>query len=167
MLSVKVLDMEILRVCLFCGFIVYYLIVEVVSSYSCDYSECSSVDDMISCVDVTAPRFKYRATATMLYMDIVQVVNLKDIFRKLPNLRFLTLMNMKYFKCNLLLDLSRDTYLKTNMCQSYSTATDSVRQQYLTALFRGTEINDRINKISSHTQRNYQVDIKSIKKFQI
>ena len=167
MLSVEVLDMEILRVCLFYGFIVYYLIMELVSSYSCDYSECSCVDDMISCVDVTAPRIKYRATATMLYMDIVQVVNLKDIFRKLPNLRFLTLMNMKYFNCNWLLDLSRHTYLKTNMCQSYSTATDSVRQQYSTVLFRGTEINDRINKISSHTQTNYQVDIKSTKKFQI
>ena len=159
--------MEIIRLCFLCCFIVYYLNVELVSSYSCDYSYCSCLDDMITSVDVTAPQFKYRATVTMLYMDNVQIVYLKNIIRKLPNLRFLTLMNMKYFNCDWLQDVSKDIYLKTNMCQSYSTATSIESQQYSTSLFSAMKFNDRNVKISSHTQTSYQLVNKSTKKFQI
>ena len=140
-LSVDFLDMEILRLCFFCCFIFYYLNLEIVSSYSCDYSECSCVDDMITCVDVTAPRFKYRAKIFTRYS------------------RYLTSMKMQYFNCKWLQDLSRDTYLRTNMCQSYSTANDNVSLKNLTTLQIGTKINKINVKIS--TQTSYQINNKA------
>ena len=67
------------------------------SGCSCDYAACTYVEDMITCVDLMVPRFKYRPTVSILYMENIQVLNLKDIIKKLPNLRYLTLMNMNYF----------------------------------------------------------------------
>ena len=98
----------------------------------------------------------------MLYMDNVQVLNLKDVIRKLPNLRFLTLMNMKYFNCKWLQDVSQDTYLKTNMCQSYSTANESASVQYSTAILSGMKIDD-IN-VGISTQTSYQINNKATRK---
>ena len=60
-----------------------------VLGYSCDYEECSCVDDMVACVDVSAPRFKFRATVRILYMENVRLLNLKDIVKNFPNLRYL------------------------------------------------------------------------------
>ena len=89
---------------------------EIVNGYSCDYAECTCMEDMITCVGVAAPRFKYRATVTMLYMDNVQVVNLIDILKNLPNLKYLSLVNMKYFNCKWMKEVPRDVYVRTNMC---------------------------------------------------
>ena len=76
---------------------------------------------MITCVGVAAPRFKYRATVTMLYMDNVQVVNLIDILKNLPNLKYLSLVNMKYFNCKWMKEVPRDVYVRTNMCLKLTT----------------------------------------------
>ena len=86
------------------------------SGFNCDYAKCTCMGDMITCVGVTAPRFKYRATVTMLYMDNVQIVNLLDIIKNLPNLRYLSLINMKYFNCKWLKELPKHLYVRTNMC---------------------------------------------------
>ena len=127
--------------------------------YSCDYSECSCLDDMITCVDVTAPRFKYRATVTMLYMENVQIVDLREIIRKLPNLKFLTLMNMKYFDCNWLQLLSEDVRLRTNMCQSYTKADENDSKKY------SKLVTDDIN-LPTSSETRYPVDnISSQKNF--
>ena len=72
--------MEIIRICFFFKFLFYFFLnLEKVLGYSCDYGECSCVDYMITCVDVTAPHFKFRATVSMLYMDNVQIINLVDV----------------------------------------------------------------------------------------
>ena len=93
---------------------------KIVSGFSCDYAECTCMDDMITCVGVTAPRFKYRATVTMLCMDAVQVVNLLDVIKNLPNLKYLSLMNMKYFNCKWLKEINKDLNVRTNMCLNSS-----------------------------------------------
>ena len=75
----------------------------------------------------------------MLYMDNVQIINLMDILKKMPNLKYLTLMNMQYFNSDWVKDLPKHIYLKTNMCpknsptkqipiQEFSTASDSLPQ---------------------------------------
>ena len=89
-----------------------------VLGYSCDYDECSCVDDMVTCVDVSAPRFNFRATVRILYMEKVQLLNLKDILKNFPNLRYLTLMNMEYFNCKWLENLPEHIHLRSNMCYS-------------------------------------------------
>ena len=94
---------------------------KIVTGLSCDYAECTFMDDMITCVGVTAPRFKYRATVTMLYMDSVEVVTLLDVIKKLPNLKYLSLMNMKYFNCKWLKEIHKDVNVRTNMCLNSST----------------------------------------------
>ena len=116
---------------------------EEVLGHSCDYGECSCVDDMVTCVDVTGPRFKFRATVTMLYMDNVQIINLVDILKKLPNLRYLTLMNMAYFDCEWIKDLPKHIYLKTNMCPKSSTTKRFQNQDFLTASESLAERNDK------------------------
>ena len=114
--------MEIFRFCIFL-FVYFFSYNKIASGFRCDYAECTCMDDMLTYVGVTAPRFKYRATVTMLYMDNVQVVNLLDVINNLPNLRYLSLMNMKYFNCKWLKELPKDVYIRTNMCLNLSTIT--------------------------------------------
>ena len=94
---------------------------EIVTGFSCDYAECTCMEDMITCVGVTAPRFKYRATVTMLYMDSIMVVNLLDVIKNLPNLKYLSLMNMKYFNCKWLEEIDENVNVRSNMCFTSST----------------------------------------------
>ena len=110
---------------IFLSIFIYFLIEKAVLGYSCDYEECSCVDNMITCVDMSAPNFKFRATVTILYMENVQLLNLRDIIKNLPNLRYLTLMNMKYFNCKWISNLPDHIHLKTNMCHSTGGYIDS------------------------------------------
>ena len=142
--------MEIIRIRFLC-FLVYCLNQEIVLAYSCDYAECSCLDDMITCVDVKAPHFKFKATASMLYMDIVQIINLTDIIKKLPNLKYLTLMNMQYFNCKWLKDLPKHIYLRTNMCSRNSTTTQIETEEFLTA---PDSLSERYEKLSTEIYKN-------------
>ena len=102
-------------------FFIFLINNKTVSGFSCDYAECTCMEDMIICIDVTAPRFKYRATVSMLYMDKVQVINLMEMIKNLPNLQYLSLMNMRYFNCEWLIGLPKQIYVKSNMCLNFST----------------------------------------------
>ena len=114
-----------------------------VLGYSCDYEECSCVDDMVTCVDVSAPHFKFRATVRILYMEKVQLLNLKDILKNFPNLRYLTLMNMDYFNCNWLENLPEHIHLRSNMC--YSTGGHIERLELSTVRQSFSEIYNHIS----------------------
>ena len=67
--------------------------------YSCEYNECNCVGEMITCIDIAAPRFKFRPSVTKLYMENVQIVDIKKMLHNLPNLKYVTLVNINYFKC--------------------------------------------------------------------
>ena len=138
-----------------------------VLGYSCDYEECSCVDDMITCVDMTAPKFKFRATVTILYMENVQLLNLRDIIKKLPNLRYLTLMNMKYFTCKWIENVPDHIHLKTNMCHSTggyidssepSTTSQSVSENYNEL---STQITASSSTLESSNSEKYYGDIEN------
>ena len=101
---------------------------------------------MITCIDITAPRFKFRATVSMLYMDNVQIINLVDILKKLPNLRYLTLMNMQYFDCEWVKNLPKHIYLKTNMCSKISTTNRFQIQEFSIA---SESLTERYEEIST------------------
>ena len=66
---------------------------------SCDYTECNCVDQIITCIDVAAPRFKYRPIVTRLYLQNVQIMDIRKLIHNLPNLKYVTLVNVNYFKC--------------------------------------------------------------------
>ena len=140
--------MEIFRFCIFL-FVYFFSYNKIVSGFSCDYAECTCMDDMITCVGVTAPRFKYRGTVTMLYMDNVQIVNLKELLKNLPNLRYLTLMNIRYFKCEWIRDMSEDIIVKTNLCESQESSTYPITVGNVSYPSEKTEIPNRISKIES------------------
>ena len=80
----------------------------------------------------------------MLYMDNVQVVNLMDIIKSLPNLRYLSLINMKYFNCKWLMELPKHLYVRTNMCLNFSTIT-----QYSSTSQTAIEMTERQGKASN------------------
>ena len=135
---------------------------EIVSGFSCDYAECTCMDDMITCIDVTAPRFKYRAIVTMLYMDNVQVINLIEIIKNVSNLQYLSVIHMRYFNCKWLSELPKQIYVKTNMCLNFSTSSQNIALQSSTTGKSATEmreikdkvskvITDKIDKISTST----------------
>ena len=54
-------------------------------------------------------------------MDSVEVVNLLDVIKDLPNLKYLSSMNMKYFNCKWLKEIDKDVNVRTNMCLTSST----------------------------------------------
>ena len=70
---------------------------------------------------MTGPKFRYRVNVNFLYMDQVQILDFESIIRNLPNLEHLTLMNMRYFRCNWLNGIPSEINLHTNMCASYPT----------------------------------------------
>ena len=84
--------------------------------YSCDYNECNCVEEMITCIDIAAPRFKFRPTVTKLYMENVRIVDIKK--HNLPNLKYVTLVNIKYFNCRFLENFASNALVRTNMCDS-------------------------------------------------
>ena len=57
-------------------------------------------DDMIFCIDMAVPSFNYRPSVTRLYLERVQLLELAPIFKALPNLLYLSLVDMEYFSCS-------------------------------------------------------------------
>ena len=86
--------------------------------YSCEYNECNCVGEMITCIDIAAPRFKFRPSVTKLYMENVQIVDIKKMLHNLPNLKYVTLVNINYFKCGWLENFATNVVVRTNMCDS-------------------------------------------------
>ena len=73
------------------------------------------------CIDMSGPKFRYRVNVNFLYRDQVQILDFESIIRNLPNLEHLTLMNMRYFRCEWLNGIPSGINLHTNMCASYPT----------------------------------------------
>ena len=92
-----------------------------VQGYSCEQGQCYCFDNRITCIDMTGPKFRYRVNVNFLYMDQVQILDFESIIRNLPNLEHLTLMNMRYFRCDWLNGIPSEINLHTNMCASYPT----------------------------------------------
>ena len=92
-----------------------------VEGYSCEQGQCYCFDNMITYIDMTGPKFRYRVNVNFLYMDQVQILDFESIIRNLPNLEHLTLMNMRYFRCDWLNGIPSEINLHTNMCASYPT----------------------------------------------
>ena len=85
---------------------------------SCHQRICNCRDDMIFCIDMAVPSFKYRPTVTRLYLERVQLLELESIIRTLPNLMYLSLVDMEYFSCSWMDDIPPNVVVTTNMCMS-------------------------------------------------
>ena len=75
---------------------------------------------MICCINVALPRFNYRPAVTVLYLERVHLIDIKSIMT-FPSLQYLTLKDMKYFKCEWLNDIAEGINIHTNMCQTTRT----------------------------------------------
>ena len=112
-----------------------------VEGYSCEQGQCYCFDNRIMCIDMTGPKFRYRVNINFLYMDQVQILDFESIIRNLSNLEHLTLMNMRYFRCDWLNGIPSEINLHTNMCASYpttlyvSTARSYPRTEYSTTSY--------------------------------
>ena len=83
---------------------------------SCHQRICNCRDDMIFCIDMAVPSFNYRPSVTRLYLERVQLLELAPIFKALPNLLYLSLVDMQYFSCSWMEDIPQNIVVTTNMC---------------------------------------------------
>ena len=70
---------------------------------------------MTFCIDVVVPSFNYRPSVTRLYFEMVQLLEIGSIIRALPNLIYLSLVDMKYFRCEWMEDIPTNVIVLTNM----------------------------------------------------
>ena len=105
------------------GLITIFILIDAIFGYvksdSCEQGQCYCFDNRITCIDVTGPKFRYRVNVNILYMEQVQILDFDSIFMNLPNLEHLTMMNMRYFRCEWLGNIPSEINLHTNMCASY------------------------------------------------
>ena len=85
---------------------------------SCNQRICYCLNHMISCVNVVLPRFYLRPAVTVLYLERVHLNDMKSIMRSFPSLEYLTLKDMKYFKCEWMNDITEGINIRSNMCQT-------------------------------------------------
>ena len=69
---------------------------------------CNCRDDMIFSIDMAVPSFDYRPGVTRLYLERVQLLETGSIIRALPNLMYLSLVDMEYFNCSWIEDIPPD-----------------------------------------------------------
>ena len=84
---------------------------------SCHQRICNCRDDMIFCTDMAVPSFNYRPSVTRLYLERVQLLELESIIKALPNLMYLSLVDMEYFTCSWM-DIPKNVVVTTNMCMA-------------------------------------------------
>ena len=64
------------------------------------------------------PWFKYRPEITTLYLERVQLQGLVHLLENLPNLNYLTMVDMLYFNCAWMMDIPQDIVLTFDECSS-------------------------------------------------
>ena len=67
---------------------------------------------------MAVPSFDYRPGVTRLYLERVQLLEMGSIIRALPNLMYLSLVDMEYFNCSWIEDIPPDVIVTTNMCMA-------------------------------------------------
>ena len=98
------------------------LVTRETASFSCNKEECSCVDHIATCIDVFYPSFFYRPSITILYMKEVQLNGITDILRSLPNLKYITLIDMVYFNCNWIKEIPITITVNSNNCMVQPTS---------------------------------------------
>ena len=97
--------------------LVLLIVIIPVSSFSCDQGQCYCLDNRITCIDITGPKFRYRVNVNILYMNQVQILDSDSIIRNLPNLEHISMIDMRYFRCEWLNKVPSEVHIHTNMCQ--------------------------------------------------
>ena len=85
---------------------------------SCDQGICNCNDHIALCIDVVTQIFKYRPEIITLYLEKVQLLGFQNILTMLPNLKYLTLKDMKYFNCAWMDDLPTSLVITSDDCIS-------------------------------------------------
>ena len=94
-----------------------YIFMKTVLMDSCNQRICYCVNHITSCVNVALLYFNYRPATTVLYLEGVQLIDMKSIMFSFPSLEYLTLKDMKYFNCKWMKDISAGINVNSNMCQ--------------------------------------------------
>ena len=85
---------------------------------SCHQKICNCRDDIKICIDMAVHSFDYRPSVTRLYLERVQLLEMGSIIRALPNLMYLSLVDMEYFSCSWMKDIPPNVIVTTNMCMA-------------------------------------------------
>ena len=72
------------------------------------------------CLDVINPSFIYRPQISRLYLERVQLLDIKSILNSLPSLRYLAMIDMIYFNCKWMQDIPDHITVTGNICLSSS-----------------------------------------------
>ena len=113
-------------------FILSSTLIANVKGYSCDQGQCYCFDNRITCIDMTGPKFRYRMNINILYIEHVQILDFESIIKNLPNLEYLTMMNMRFFRCEWLNDIPKGINLQTNMCVTHPKSETTSTPSYWT-----------------------------------
>ena len=87
---------------------------------SCIQGICNCDENTILCLDVINPSFIYRPQISRLYLERVQLLDIKSILNSLPSLRYLAMIDMIYFKCKWMENIPDHITVTGNMCPSSS-----------------------------------------------
>ena len=92
-------------------FLVINILLQGLDATFCDQGLCSCDNGFAVCIDVTTPWFRYRPEITTLYLERVQLVGIVHLLESLPNLKYLTMIDMLYFSCDWMMDIPQNIVL--------------------------------------------------------
>ena len=76
-----------------------------ITCIACIQEICNCDEKTIVCLDVITPSFIYRPQISRLYMERVQLLDIKSILGSLPSLRYLAMIDMIYFNSKWMQDI--------------------------------------------------------------
>ena len=97
-------------------FILLCILPGLINSKGCFQGFCNCEEDMAVFIDVIWVKFTYNPRIRILYLKQLQIENINLVFEHFPSLKYLTMMDMMYFKCSWIKEIPEDIILYTNMC---------------------------------------------------
>ena len=117
-------------------FLVINFMLQGLNATFCEQGLCSCDNTVVVCIDLTTPRFKYRPEITTLYLERVQLQGVVDLLRNLPNLKYLTMVNMLYFNCAWMVDIPQDIILTFDDCASTEDPPSSTKGEIINLIIK-------------------------------
>ena len=99
-------------------FLMINLLLQGLNANFCDLGLCSCDNGFAVCFEVTNPWFRYRPEITALYLERVQLIGVIELLQSLPNLKYLTMVDMLYFNCVWMVDIPQNIVVTFDQCST-------------------------------------------------
>ena len=97
-------------------FLLINILLQGLNATFCDQGLCSCDNGFAVCIDVTTPWF--RPEISTLYLERVQLVGIVYLLESLPNLKYLTMIDMLYFNCDWMKDIPQHIVVTFEQCST-------------------------------------------------